>query len=115
MTAMELVISEITIRATAKVLGPGAHPSRVEAVSTPLAEAIEDLVIAQGNQKENPVVTLKSYMVWELWNRILDEVEKEIPIASQIQVILTDPATRAERRVVASETWRTVVSKPIQK
>lgn len=116
MTAMELVISEITMRATTKVIGKEAHPQRIEAISAPLAEALVDLVVAQNsNPKTLPVVDLKTYMVWELWNRIIDEIEKEIPVASKIQVNLIGPATRAERRLVTEETWRTTVSKPIHK
>jgi hypothetical protein len=116
MTAMELVISEITFRATSKVIGKEAHPQRIEAVAAPLAEALVDLVVAQGsNPKSLPVVDLKTYMVWELWNRILDEIEKEIPIASKIQVNLIGGATRAERKAVTEETWRSTVSQPIHK
>lgn len=115
MTAMEQVISEIVLRATSKVLGPTAHPSRVEAVAAPLSEALIDLVVAEGNTTSPaPVIDIGNYLVFELWNRILDEVEKEIPIAAKIEVVTKNIVKRSDRRFVNNEDWRTAqLTKPM--
>lgn len=115
MTAMERLISEITMRATATVLGPEAHPSRVERIAAPLAEAIVDLVVSQGNSKDKTEVTLDDFLAWEIWNRVLDEVEKEIPAVSRIEVILNTKATRTFRRAVILGDWKDLLKKEYPK
>lgn len=111
LTNLELMISEIVIRATAKVLGAETHPTRIEAIYEPLAEALVDIVVI-GETPKKPEVSIKSYLVWELWNQILDEVEKEIPAASRIEVKLVGPATRKDRTEFTSGAWRERLSKP---
>lgn len=113
MTAMERLISEITMRATSKVLGPGVHPQRVAAIAEPLVDGIMDLVVSQDSQSEPPAVTFKDYVAWEIWNRIIDEIEKEIPVVSEINVVLNGQASRKDRALLVSDEWRKTVSKPI--
>lgn len=110
MTNLERMISEIVLRNTATVL-EGAHPSRIEAVAAPLAEAVVDLVISQGSAKD-PVIPIKSALVFFLWNDILDLIEKEIPAAGYIEVKLTVELTRKDRRDYSSGKWREKIHRP---
>ena len=114
-TSLEVRVTEIAMRATASAC-VGMHPSRIEAVAVPLAQALVDVVIGneEGKQGEGKkhFVEVPNYIVFELWNRILDEVEKEIPAASQIDV--SGLCTRSDRREFMSEAWKKTISKPMQ-
>jgi hypothetical protein len=113
MTTLEAKVTEIAMRATANAC-VGMHPSRIEAVAVPLAAALVDVVIGnEGSQQavQKQSVEVPNYIVFELWNRILDEVEKEIPAANQIEVYGT--CTRSDRRELMSEKWKQTISKPM--
>jgi len=113
LSSLEAQVTEIAMRATAKAC-EGMHPTRLEAVAVPLAQALVDVVIGnegvQDSDKKH-FVEVPNYIVFELWNRILDEVEKEIPAASQIEV--AGVCTRSDRRELFSDSWRKTISKPM--
>src|SRR5688572_11920396 len=113
---LEATVTEIALRATATAC-PGMHPTRIEAVAVPLAAALVDVVIGNesGTQdaRKKHHVDVHNYIVFELWNRILDEVEKEIPAAMQIEVTVKS-CTRAERREFHSDKWMESIKKPMR-
>ncbi len=98
------LITEIALRCTAKVC-VGFSPARVETVAAPLSEGLIELVIVQGDRLETADFAVKApnYHCFELWNRIIDEIEKEIPIAAKIEVTAT--VTRAQRRNFNEGQW----------
>jgi hypothetical protein len=93
---LRLLISEIAYRATAKIL-VSYHPSRITAVAEPLVDFILGIVIALENKQPLSPISTDNFVVWELWNKILDEIEKEIPAVKHIEV-LGPKATRSERK-----------------
>jgi hypothetical protein len=103
--SLAALTTEITMAATAKVC-QGFTPWRIEAIAVPLAEALVDIVISQGNTaiKHHPVV-VSNYTTFELWNQILDEIAKEIPCVSTLEVIGRD-MTRAQRAAFLTGDWR---------
>ncbi len=112
-TGLERTVTEIAMRATATVC-EGIHPSRLEAVAYPLAEALMDVLIDRDSGETNEKmyrVEVPDYTVFELWNRILDEVEKEMIAANKIEVIV-NRCTRTERRGLFSEAWKKTISTP---
>jgi hypothetical protein len=103
--SLEALTTEITMKATAKVC-QGFTPWRIEAIAVPLAEALVDIVISQGNTAlKHPPVTVSNYITFELWNQILDEIAKEIPCADTIEIIGRD-LTRAQRARFLAGEWR---------
>lgn len=112
-TSLEHQVTEIAMRATATAC-VGMHPSRVEAVAVPLAQALVDVVIGQEGIQNSDVkifVETPNYIVFELWNRILDEVVKEIPAANQIEV--AGICTRSSRLELMSDEWKKTIQKPM--
>lgn len=103
---LSLLTTKIVLRATALVC-VGLSPARIEAVAYPLAEAIVDIVIAQGNSTTKPQpVRMSNYTTFELWNQILDEVAKCIPCVDDLEVIGCD-LTRSQRKRFLEGKWRT--------
>jgi hypothetical protein len=97
--------TKITLAATAKVC-EGFTPWRIEAIAIPLAEELIDIVISQGNTayKHEPV-RVSNYITFELWNQILDEIAKEIPCVSHVEVI-GERITRGQRARFLEGSWR---------
>src|SRR6185369_13228913 len=94
--SLEALTTEIALRATAKVC-QGFTPWRIEAIAGPLAAALVDIVIEQGNTafRREPLL-VNSYTTFEIWNQILDEIAKEIPCAGELEII-GKGFSRAER------------------
>lgn len=103
---LSILITETVLRATGTVC-VGLSPARIEAVAFPLAEAVIDIVISQGNtaQKAAPV-RMTNYTTFELWNQILDEISKTIPCVDSLEVIGCD-LTRTQRQRFLEGKWRT--------
>lgn len=100
------LITEIVLCATATVC-EGFSPSRIEAVAYPLAEAVIDIVMSQGNMEGKLApVRMSNYTTFELWNQILDEVAKSVPCVDSVEVIGCD-LTRAQRKRFLANEWRT--------
>jgi len=93
--SLQTLASEIVLRCTAKVL-IGLPPDRIEAVAAPLTQGVIDMIVSQGENKHVPMTVNKGYPVFELWCRILDEIEKEIPCVANLEVV--GMVTRGERR-----------------
>ena len=107
---LSVQITEIVPRATATVC-VGLSPARIEAVAYPLAEAVIDIVISQGNDVRKPVpVRMSNYTTFELWNQILDEIAKSIPCVDKLEVIGCD-LTRKHRKQFLSNEWGTAGNK----
>jgi len=105
-TSLARLTTEIVLRCTAKVCH-GFAPWRIEAIAAPLGEALIDIIVSQGNSamKHHPV-TVSNYSTFELWNQILDEIQKEIPCANQLDAI-GERVTRAQRAIYLEGAWRT--------
>ena len=102
---LSVLTTEITLKATAKVC-QGFSSWRIEAIAVPLAEALVDIVIAQGNAAyKHPPIQVSNYITFELWNQILDEVQKEIPCVAQLEVVGRD-ITRTQRTKFLEGSWR---------
>lgn len=103
--SLENLIFEIALRATAKVC-EGFEPSRIEAIAKPLALALTDIVVEQGNDPvEKYPVEVSNYIIFEIWNQIMDEVVKEIPIGSRVE-ITGNKFTRTDRAKFLRGDWR---------
>ncbi len=103
--SLSALTTKITLAATARVC-QGFTPWRIEAIAGPLAEALVDIVISQGNTAhKHPPVIVYSYTTFELWNQILDEIQKEIPCVSQLEVVGRE-LTRAQRAKFLEGSWR---------
>lgn len=102
------LIIEITLRATSKVC-IGFSAARINTVALPLCEGLAEMVIMQGNGLEESAavhyIEAPDYHCFELWNRIIDEIEKEIPVASKIEVLAK--VTRSQRQNFNSGQWAT--------
>lgn len=61
-------------------------------------------MILQGNEDVDALVEAPTYHCFELWNRIIDEIEKEIPVAGRLEV--TAEVTRAQRKNFLSDEWK---------
>lgn len=103
--SLSALTTKITLAATAKVCR-GFTPWRIEAIAAPLAEALVDIVISQGNTayKHHPII-VHNYRTFEIWNQILDEIQKEIPCVSQLEVLGKD-FTRTQRAQFLEGSWR---------
>ncbi len=103
--SLSQLTTKITLAATAKVC-QGFSPWRIEAIAVPLAEALVEIVISQGNTalKHQPVI-VHNFITFELWNQILDEVQKEIPCVTQLEVVGRD-LTRTQRARFLEGAWR---------
>ena len=103
--SLSSLTTKITLAATAKVCH-GFSPWRIEAIAGPLAEALVDIVISQGNTAlKHAPVTVSNYITFELWNQILDEVQKEIPCVASLEVVGSN-ITRKQRAVFLEGSWR---------
>ncbi len=105
MTALEAVITEICYAACFKVMGKTMTFTQIAQSAEAIAEMMVDLVVAQGNDPKPRVVDfgnkMKGYGAFELTCRTLDEIEKQIPVASMVNCICT--VTRTARKKCLDE------------
>lgn len=103
--SLTVLTTEITMAATARVC-QGFTPWRIEAISVPLAEALVDIVVGQGNTaRKYPPIRVSNYTTFELWNQILDEIQKEIPCVNQLEVV-GESLTRSQRARFLEGGWK---------
>ena len=67
---------------------PTLTGDRVVAIAEPLTQAFLDIIVGgtHGYGTEPYTVKVASFTTFELWNRILDEIQKELPQAQWIEV-----------------------------
>ncbi len=105
MTALEVVITEICYAACVKVMGATMPITQIAQSAEALSEMLVELVVSQGNDPKPRLVdfgqTIKGYGAFELTCRTLDEIEKQIPVASMVNCICT--VTRTARKKCLDE------------
>jgi hypothetical protein len=91
------LISEIVLRCTAKVCHD-IKPDKISNIADPLIDAVVDMVAFQTEEKPTGFsVKTNHYVSFELFNRILDEIAKEIPCADRVNV-WCENMNRTQRR-----------------
>lgn len=105
MTALEVVITEICYAACFKVIGSTFPVPQIAQSAEAISDMMVELVIAQGNDPKPRVVDfgnkVKGYGAFEITCRVLDEIEKQIPVASMVNCICT--VTRTARKKCLDE------------
>ncbi|OQW34844.1 MAG: hypothetical protein A4E20_01320 [Nitrospira sp. SG-bin2] len=88
MTSLENNVAEIVLRCTSKVCS-GFSPGRIVDIAEPLVTKIVDLIV-RSDSGVYYEMKCDRYEVWLVLNQILDEVAKEIPAASRLDIIGTN-------------------------
>lgn len=96
MTNLERLVTEICLRAAAKVYA-GTTGANLAGIAESAAEMLVELIICQEKGGVMPSCSLptETYAEWITLNELLDEIGKEIPIADKVDVV--GPVSRLER------------------
>jgi hypothetical protein len=91
-------LPKIVLRCVATVCRD-LKPAEVWRIAEPLIEAVTDAVVFQHELTQPGTMQVKTnhYVSFELFNRIIDEIAKEIPCADKINV-WCENMSRAQRR-----------------
>lgn len=96
MTSLEKTVTEICLRAAAKVYA-GSTPEHLIGIAEPAQEMLMELIIMQekGGIVPQCILPTQTYGEWKSLNDYMDEIGKEIPIADKVDIV--GPVSRFDR------------------